>query len=427
MAIFIAEGGPDAVIGPDRTRELLQQLVRQVPDTSRALVVAPDTTRLNSAAGVITDMLFGMMGREASFDVLPALGTHDPMSEEELRMMYGDRLPLSVFKVHNWRTGLHRFGVVPADFVHRVSNGALQDYMPDYDIPVEANRLIVHGGYSAIFSVGQVVPHEVVGMANGFKNILVGAGGRETINRTHFLGAVYGMEKMMGRCDTPVRAVLNYAHEHYLKDLRIVYVLTVIGSDESGRHVMRGLYAGDDHEAFRLAADLSVQVNVDLLDEPLCRAVVYLGPAEFRSTWLGNKAVYRTRMAMDDNGELIVVAPGLRKFGEDPEIDGLIRKYGYRGTPATLRAVTENEDLRDNLSAAAHLIHGSSEGRFRIIYATDPAKLSRDEIEGVGFEWMDLSDALEKFRPEGLKDGFNDDFFYISNPALGLWSVRDRF
>ena len=94
---------------------------------------------------------------------------------------------------------------------------------------------------------------------------------------------------------------------------------------------------------------------------------------------------------------------------------------------ATLRAVSNSEDLRDNLSAAAHLIHGSSEGRFRIVYATEPALMSREEVQGVGFEWMDLSDALRQYDVEKLADGPNDAFYYVSCPALGLWAVREKF
>ena len=241
-------------------------------------------------------------------------------------------------------------------------------------------------GYDLILSVGQIVPHEVVGMANYTKNIVVGAGGSDMINKSHFLGAAYGMERMMGRIETPVRRLFNYAVETFLRDLPIEYVLTVMEKDKAGSGmIMRGLYVGDDMETFTLGARLSQKVNLDLLDQPLKKVVVYLDPHEFKSTWLGNKAVYRTRMAMADGGELIVLAPGLKEFGEDAEIDRLIRKYGYRGTPATLAAVKANEELRNNLSAAAHLIHGSSEGRFRITYCPGP-QMSQEAIRSVGFE-----------------------------------------
>jgi hypothetical protein len=274
-----------------------------------------------------------------------------------------------------------------------------------------------------------VVPHEVAGMANFNKNLFVGTGGPEGINKSHFIGAVYGMERMMGKADTPVRRMLNYASEHFIPHLPVVYIQTVIGRDDSGELVIRGLYIGDEPAVFNLAADLSVKVNFTIFEKPLKKVVVFLDPSEFRTTWLGNKSIYRTRMAMADKGELIIIAPGLKEFGEDREIDRLIRKYGYRGTPATLALLKANDELQQNLSAAAHLIHGSSEGRFTVTYC--PGHLSREEIESVNFRYADLSETIKKYNPERLKDGFNkmadgEEIYYISNPALGLWSTRER-
>jgi hypothetical protein len=194
---------------------------------------------------------------------------------------------------------------------------------------------------------------------------------------------------------------------------------------------MRGLYVGDDNETFAEGARLSQKTNLDLMDAPLKKVVVYLDPTEFKSTWLGNKSVYRTRMVIADDGDLIVLAPGLKQFGEDPEIDRLIRKYGYRGTPATLKAVDENEDIGNNLSAAAHLIHGSSEGRFRITYCPG-ADMTKEEVEGVGFIAGDLDEMMARYNPDTMVDGMNtlpdgEEVFFISNPALGLWALKSQF
>src|SRR5208282_6854336 len=291
-------------------------------------------------------------------------------------------------------------------------------------------NLIWTGKHDLILSVGQVVPHEVVGMANYNKNIFVGTGGQEGINKSHFVGAAYGMERMMGRANTPVRRILNYASEHFIKHLPIVDVHTVVGNDAKGRLCVRGLFVSDDGSGFDKAAALSLQVNFDLLDQPLKKVVVYLDPGEFKSTWLGNKSIYRTRMAMADGGDLIVLAPGLKEFGEDEEIDRLIRKYGYRGTPATLAAAKANAELRANLGAAAHLIHGSSEDRFSITYC--PGHLTRQEIESVNYRYADLRQMTARYNPARLRDGWNmmpdgDQIFYVSNPALGLWAHRGRF
>jgi len=285
------------------------------------------------------------------------------------------------------------------------------------------------GGHDLILSIGQVVPHEVIGMANYNKNIFVGTGGSRGINESHFIGAAYGMERMMGRADTPLRRILNYAQEQFCRQLPLVFVLTVVGTNDQGELVTRGLFIGDDHECFERAAELSVRVNFAVLQEELRKVVVYLDPEEFHSTWLGNKAIYRTRMAIADGGELIVLAPEVKTFGEDAEIDRLIRKYGYRTTPEIMGFMRDNEDLRNNLSAAAHLIHGSSENRFQVTYC--PGHLSREEIEGVGYRYERLETVTQRYDPRQLQDGWNilpdgERVFFIRNPALGLWAYAGR-
>jgi nickel-dependent lactate racemase len=422
VALFLAIGGPELELSPAQLRESLFSALEHFADRRRVLAVPPDMSRFHSRAGELTRYTYEYFG-ESLRSILPALGTHAPMTPAELEAMYGD-LPQSLFRVHNWRTDVVTVGEVPAEHIREQSEGKL-----DYSWPAEVNRLVVNGGFDLVLSIGQVVPHEVIGMANYNKNILVGTGGRQGISRSHYLGAVYGMERIMGRADTPVRRVLNYASDHFLRHVPIVYVLTVIGRNPEGELVPRGLFVGDDVECFHLAAALSLQVNFEMLDRPLQTVVVYLEPHEFKTTWLGNKAIYRTRMALADGGDLIILAPGLRHFGEDPGIDRLIRKYGYHGTPATLRAVAENPDLGEDLSAAAHLIHSSSEGRFNITYC--PGAISREEIESVGFAYAELEPMLRRYNPHNLRDGWNtvsgQEIYFISNPGLGLWAHRGRF
>ena len=427
MATYFARGGVGDEISTAEKRAALAQALKVMGRPLRkVLILPPDHTRLNSDAGELTRLLYGLLSPVAKVDIMPALGTHSAMTEAQLRMMFGKSIPLARFKVHDWRKGVRRVGEVPGKLIREWSGGLV-----DYSVRIEVDKLLF-AGYDLILSVGQIVPHEVVGMANFTKNVVVGAGGSDMINKSHFLGAAYGMERMMGRIDTPVRRLFNYAADTFLRDLPIAYVLTVMQKNPSGPGmVMRGLYVGDDMETFTLGARLSQKVNLDLLDRPLKKVVVYLDPHEFKSTWLGNKAVYRTRMAMANGGELIALAPGLREFGEDPEIDRLIRKYGYRGTPKTLAAVRAHAELRNNLSAAAHLIHGSSERRFRITYCPGPG-VSQTEIRSVGFQWGDLTAVLRRYRPDRLKDGPNrlpsgEQVFYISNPALGLWALRSQF
>lgn len=414
--MWISQGGTDTIINSDTKKELLAEALRKRGRScSKVLTIPPDITRFHSGAGELTQILYEMLGKDGTFDIMPAIGTHEPVTEAQMDLMYAG-IPHELFKVHDWRNDVVELGVVPSEFISRVSEGKL-----DYEIPVQINRILMEGGYDLIVSVGQVVPHECVGMANHNKNILVGGGGQETINKSHYLAAVYGMERTMGQIKSPMRDALNYAEDAYLSHLKIVYVLTVMGRDETGELVTRGLFVGDDRETFEHAARLSQKVNITRLGKPQDKMVVYLDPKEFQSHWLGNKSIYRTRMAMADDGELIVIAPGLREYGEDPEIDRLIRKYGYHGTEDVLKKVDENEDLRGNLAAAAHLIHGSSEGRFNVTYA--PGHLTPEETRKAGYQWADVNSLLEEYDPTKLKEGYNDDFYYVSNPAVGLWTL----
>jgi len=422
--LYFAEGSPTRSFSNDELRSALKGVFARIGERRKVLAVPPDFTRFHSQAGLLTCMAYEHFGK-AMTDVLPALGTHTAMTPQQLDTMFPG-LPHGLVRVHDWRNEVVEIGKVPSEFVSKVSEGAV-----DFDWPVQVNRIVRDGGHDLILSIGQVVPHEVIGMANYNKNIFVGTGGAEGINKSHFLGAAYGMERIMGRANNPVRAMFNYASREFAQNLPILYFQTVVARDAaSGKLVVRGLYIGDDEECFERAADLSLKVNFEMVEEPLAKVVVYLDPSEFKSTWLGNKAVYRTRMALADEGELIILAPGLKEFGEDREIDRLIRKYGYFGTPRTLAAVRENPELASNLSAAAHLIHGSSEGRFSITYC--PGHLTREEIEGVGFLYRDVTEAMARYNPATLRDGFNtmpdgERIFYISNPALGLWAHRGRF
>ena len=422
MSLYCAQGGKDLELSSGELRDLLFSAFEKLGSRKKILVVPPDQTRAASRAGELTRYAWEYY-RDNLRAVLPALGTHKPMSAERIAGMFGS-IPLNLFHAHNWREDVETVGVVPSEFIYAQSEGKLH-----YEWPAQVNRLVTRGDFDLIVSVGQVVPHEVIGMANYNKNILVGTGGPDSINRSHYLGAVYGMERIMGRADNPVRRVLNFAASHFLGDLPIVYVLTVVGRNVSGEIVARGLFVGDDSECFRRAAELSFQVNFDLLPAPLRKVVVYLNPHEFHSTWLGNKAIYRTRMAMADGGELIILAPGVGEFGEDPTIDALIRKYGYHGTDSTLAMVQKNKDLAADLSAAAHLIHGSSEGRFHIIWCA--GHLTRQEVEGAGFGYGELSHMTQLYDPAKLQQGWNqvkcEDVYFIENPGLGLWASADRF
>ncbi|MDR0524923.1 MAG: lactate racemase domain-containing protein [Spirochaetaceae bacterium] len=436
---YIAEGGLSRDLSDLELDELLAQgLARAGADAAPSgpvLILPPDGTRFHSRAGYLTDLACRELGSRVGA-IMPALGTHIVMTREELRKMF-HKSPQDKFISHDWRNDVVELGRLEADWVAQVSENAVH-----YDWPVQVNKALRDGGFSLILSIGQVVPHEVVGMANHAKNIFVGTGGKEAIDKSHFVGASYGMERMMGRIDTPVRAMFDEGMRRFSPLLPpILWVLTVVSprtdleasgaGKPRGSLAVRGLYIGFGRECFEAAAKLAQELNVDILEEPITKAVVYLESSEFRTTWLGNKAIYRTRMALADAGELLILAPGLERFGEDYGNDRLIRKYGYRPAKVIQEKVGKEPELAGGLSAAAHLIHGSSEGRFRVRYCPGPG-LSRREIESVGYEWGDLKEALARYDVDTLGLGWNtlpdgERIFYVPNPALGLWAEKKRF
>jgi len=421
MSTWINEGGADREISSRETNTCLKGVADALPaGLKKILLIPPDFSRFHSGSGEICSQLYFLLAKRAAIEFLPALGTHRPMTVTEITQMFPG-VPHDLIRIHDWQKGLTLMGAIPGERLRELSGGKV-----DYPVSIEIDQLIALGKHDVIISCGQIVPHEVVGMAGGNKNILVGCAGPDTINKSHFLGAVCNMESIMGHIESPVRTLLNEAEDGLLARLPLMYILTVRAKNAQGQLVTRGLFAGNDRESYLRAARLSQQVNI-VKTPRLKKVVVYLDPGEFKSTWLGNKAIYRTRMALADNSELLILAPGLVEFGEAEINERMIRRYGYCGTPATLRAVAEDAELRDSLGAAAHLIHGSSEGRFTITYA--PGGLSRSDIEGVGFRYADLKSALARYNPAKLKDGFNtlpdgEEIYYISNPALGLWQAE---
>ncbi len=436
---LLSAGGPEQAISSYELRELVDELAATEvlgSGARRILLVPPDLTRLHSRAGEITGLLFERLsGSGCEVAVLPALGTHAVLTPREATLLFGDHVPFDRILEHRWREGLVRLGEIGADEVSALSAGRMSD-----PIPVEVDELLFDG-WELVVSIGQVVPHEVIGMANFTKNLVIGLGGAGTIHHSHFLGAVCDMETIMGRAHGPVRDVVDAAFDRFISArVPVLWVLTVT-QDTAGGVVHRGLFAGrggsgaSGGAAYEAAADLAARCNIELVPEPLERVTCWLDPEEFTSTWVANKAIYRTRMALADGGELVVLAPGVSRFGEDPAIDALIRRHGYRGTPAALAAVESDPELAKNLGAAAHLIHGSSEGRFRIVYCTDPAAggLTHEEVEGVGYAWRSLPAELDRLEVGGSTatgrrtDRDGRPFTHIANAALGLWATRNRF
>ena len=409
-------------ISGEQLEKMIDDLLVQYPNAKKVLIIPPDYTRCYSYAGEITQLLYKKLSQSAEVDVIPALGTHMAMNEEEMQKFFGDVVPRERIIVHHWQTDTVCLGYVPAEVCSEISDGLFPE-----QIDVEVNHLLVDGGYDLILSVGQVVPHEVVGMANYSKNIFVGTGGREMINKSHMLSAICGMEKALGVTDSPARKVYDYAQQHFIDGkLPLVYLQTVT-TRENEILKLHGLYIGDSRKPFELAAELAQKLNIVHVERRAKKVVTYLDPEELKTTWVGNKGIYRTRMTVADGGELIVLAPGVIAFGENEEMDKMTRKYGYTGTEHILELYRQGV-FEGRLMSAAHLMQGSSEDRFTITYATKPENLSKEEIESVGYQWADYNEITKRYNPETLKEGWNvlpdgEEVYFVGTPALGLWKV----
>jgi nickel-dependent lactate racemase len=389
----------------------------------RVLLLPPDLTRAHSGSGKITETLYNALAPHCDVHVVPTLGQHAPHTREQNLWVFGS-IPNERIHVHDWIGGVTRVGVIPAEMVSKSTKG-----VADWDIPVDLNSSLMNEKWDLIINIGHVVPHEVLGFANHNKNYFIGLGGKETICTSHMAAAIYGIENNLGKVITPLRSCFNWAEQEFLSHLPDVYFQVVMKRSPDNRLVTCGVYVGDDLETYLMAARASKKENITIVEKPIAKAVAVMQADEFHSTWVANKAVYRTRMALADGADLLIIAPGLQRFGEQESVDRLIRKYGYRSTPQTLKQYKENSDLRELAHAAAHLIHGSSEGRFTISYA--PGHLTKDEIEQVNYRYVPLSEALAKYPPAKMNEGWNimadgEEVFFISTPSSGLWATQSR-
>ncbi|MGB0125590.1 MAG: lactate racemase domain-containing protein, partial [Silvibacterium sp.] len=389
-----ADAIPESEIKAAAVRLIDEAQTRIAPKLKRVLLLPPDLTRAHSGVGKVTEWIYQeIMAREpqAHVRVIPTLGQHIPHTEAENKWMFGS-IPNEIILPHDWRDGVSHVGTIPASLVSETTGG-----VAGWPIPVDLNSTLMNEPWDLIVNVGHVVPHEVLGFANHNKNYFIGLGGKETIGASHIAAAIYGIENNLGCLVTPLRACYNYAEDAMLKHLPDVYFQVVMQRDANSHLVTSGLYIGDDFETYLEAAKRSRKQNITVFEKPLRKIVAVMQPDEFHATWVANKAVYRTRMAIADGGELLIIAPGVERFGEQPEVDALIRKYGYKGTERTLRLYKTEADMQAIPHGVAHLIHGSSEGRFTITYA--PGHLTREEIEAVGYEYAELNEALRRYDP----------------------------
>jgi len=390
----------------------------------RVLILPPDFTRYHSKAGFITCEYYRILtARGCRVDVMPALGTHEPVSRSQWEKMY-PAIPYSEMIVHHWRGDVIRLGEVPAEVVSAATGGK-------WTTPVacELNRRLLEGGYDLIVSPGQVVPHEVIGMSNESKNLFVGVGGSDMINQCHMIAAVNGVENHMGRDHSPVRRIFDYCLERFIPDLPLIFFLTVTTARENDIFV-HGVFVGRDRRALEGAVALASEKNITLVEKPIRKCVAYLPEEEFRTTWVGNKAIYRTRMAMADGGELLILGPGVERFGEDPTVDDIIRRYGYPGSDRLMEQFRTNRDMQENMGAVSHLIMSCPDGRFSVTYAV--RDISEAQMRSVHFGAVSWAEASARYDRRKLAPGWNtmpdgEEIYFVPNPALGLWASRGRF
>ena len=423
---WISETAPH--LARNRIEQLLDESLaharRQFTDRPRrVLLLPPDITRMHSGTGWMTEFLYDRLQADAEVHVIPTLGQHEPHTPAQNRQMFG-AIPNENIHPHDWRDGSVAVGEVDAQFVRQTCGGVV-----DWPIPIVLNKMLMEQPWDLVINIGHVVPHEVLGFANHNKNYFIGLAGKDTICASHMMAATCGIENNLGCLTTPVRRCFNKAEEDFLADLPDFYIQVVLARDEEGQLVHTGFHAGDDVQTYLAAARQSRDQNITVLDEPLDKVVCVMQGDEFFSTWVANKAVYRTRMAIADGGELLIIAPGLKRFGEQADVDALIRKYGYRPTPEVLDLYKQNADMQDLAHATAHLMHGTSEGRFTIRYA--PGHLNRAEVEGVHFQYADLDETLARYPIDQLHEGFNtlpdgERIYFIPTPSAGLWSTREK-
>ncbi|UUO08238.1 nickel-dependent lactate racemase [Blastopirellula sp. J2-11] len=412
----------------DRIEAILQQTVAEARQRicatpRRVLLLPPDITRMHSGSGQITEMLYNMLAGEADVHVIPTLGQHVPHTPEENVTMFGS-IPEEKIHPHDWRGGCVQIGEISAAEVSAACGG-----IADWPIPITLNRMLMEEPWDLIINIGHVVPHEVLGFANHNKNYFIGLGGKDLICAAHLMAARCGIENNLGNLITPVRHCFNLAEERYLSKLPDLYVQVVMARNDQDQLVHTGVYVGDDLDTYLDAAKQSREQNITVFDKPIQKMVCVMQGDEFFSTWVANKAVYRTRMVMADGGELLILAPGLKRFGEQDDVDALIRKYGYCGTDKVMADYQTCEDLQELAHGAAHLMHGSSEGRFKITYA--PGHLGKEEMESVHFGYADLNEMMKRYQPGTRREGWNktddgEEFYFIPTPSAGLWSTRER-
>src|SRR6266550_8865879 len=351
---FIGNGAPEYDLSPGELRAILDQALSHVAPGARVLTIIPDKTRDDN-----TDLLFPFAAeilaerQIAQLDALVAQGTHVPMTDEEKRSKIGgDSVPgLGHIYDHQWNVPeeLVTIGELSAERVTELTGGLITDA-----VSVNLNRRLGPGVYDTIIIFSATVPHEVAGFAGGAKYLFPGVAGPDLTHATHWLGALAGIENVIGRVETPTRHMIEAAADFVAA--QILTLNSVITREEDNRLRTHALFAGDFRDAFRRAAEVSRQVHIKYTGQKYQRVVALLDE-HYDELWVGGKASYKLGAIIEEGGELIIYAPHLRSISETH--GRLIEKYGYAPLETVREMVAYSDELRANLCIAAHLAHVS--------------------------------------------------------------------
>ena len=336
--------------------EIVHTALDVVQPGERVLAIIPDKTRDDN-----THVLFPIATEfltqrgVASFDALVAQGTHPPMSETQKLSKIGAGSFGGQLFDHRWNEPdeLITLGELSAETVRQLTNGLIETA-----VPVSLNKLLATGIYDTILVFGATVPHEVAGFAGGAKYFFPGVAGPELTHTTHWLGALAGIENIIGRVDTPTRRLIEAATD--LIAARIISLNTVISRTSDDELVTYALFTGDIREAFRRAAEVSRKVHIRYTGRKYKKVVALLDP-HYDELWVGGKASYKLGAIIEEGGELIIYAPHLTKLSETH--GELIEKYGYAPLESVRDMLGVSQELRENLCIAAHLAHVAYAGR----------------------------------------------------------------
>lgn len=287
----------------------------------RVLMIVPDSTR-TAPVGLMFRTVHDLIGEKtAALDVMIALGTHPPMTDDEINRRleitqeertgkYGRVRMLN----HSWDdpASLTSLGTIPAREIGELSGGLFE-----MDVPVTINRA-VHD-YDLLMIVGPVFPHEVVGFSGGNKYLFPGISGAEILNFFHWLGAVITNPRIIGHKWTPVRRVVDRAAA-MVPTAKMAFCMVVHG------HKLAGLYAGTPEDTWSQAADHSSRVHIIEKEHPF-KTVLSCAPLMYDEMWVGGKCMYKLEPVVADGGELIVYGPHIAEISK---VHGApIRKIGY--------------------------------------------------------------------------------------------------